>query len=324
MKKLLLISLLLGASLLNISAQDDMYFTPKKKGEVKQVEAQKTKVAETYYSGSDRDVDEYNRRNLHSSYEMLGTDSLGTDIIDFTAGNGEYSDSTIFADNYDSYYADDFDDSDFQYSRRMGRFYDFYGWYDPVFFSYYHYPYWRHGYYGWYDPWYSRWYDPWYNTYYGWGYYGWGWPYYRDWYGWYRPYYPGYYGSGWVTYAGHTGTANHDGVGRSFGGTRGNSTLANSRGNFSGRRGSTVGNHSGAARRGSTNGVRQSTRSNNGNFSGSRSNRDFDAINGGPRNMGSYNSYPSGSGSSRSGGGFTGGHSGGSRGGGGGHFTGRR
>ena len=65
MKKLLLISLLIGAMPLAMMAQDDdLYFVAKKK------KATTTELVtdrygmpkDTYYAGSDRNVDEYNRR----------------------------------------------------------------------------------------------------------------------------------------------------------------------------------------------------------------------------------------------------------------------
>ncbi|MBQ9178402.1 MAG: hypothetical protein IJ140_05360, partial [Prevotella sp.] len=176
MKKLILLSVLVVASSFELRAQDDMYFTPKKKAQGK------------------------------STIEKLDNIS-NDDIIDFAVGNGEYPSDTIdFADSDNECYAygaDDFEDEDFKYTRRMSRFDDFYGWYNPYLYDYYYnYPYWRTGFYSWYDPWAYRWYDPWYYTY-NWGYYGWGWPYY----GWYYPYhnwyYP-YYGGSWYAYGGHT------------------------------------------------------------------------------------------------------------------------
>ena len=68
-------------------AQDDMYYKPKKQD--KSVVPQP--VVEDYVpKGIDMTVDEYNRRNLKSSYQLIGTDSLGNDIIEFTVGDGTY------------------------------------------------------------------------------------------------------------------------------------------------------------------------------------------------------------------------------------------
>ena len=171
MKKLIIFSLLFGVVSTKMMAQDDLYFTPKKTSKVEPVE-EKVQENTVYYRGSERDVDEYNRRNLRSYYQKIGTDSLGNDIIDFEEGNGTYPDTI--------YVYDDFDDfNDFVYSRRMGHFDGFYGWYNPYFYRYWGWgrPYWRSSYWGWYDPWYYDWYDPWYGGYYGYyGYYGWGWP----------------------------------------------------------------------------------------------------------------------------------------------------
>jgi hypothetical protein len=234
MKKLILLTVFAGMLPIAMQAQDDdLYFTPKKKAETKTTQQSAPQRSETpYYSGSSRDVDEYNRRPMHSYYETIGTDSLGNDIIEFHSG-AEDTTKVFRAPDYD-------EESDYAYSRRMSRFDDYY-WYDPWFDGYYGfygyspyrwsrwgwYPGWR-GYYSWYD-----WYDPfWYDWYYP--YYG---GYYRPWYsGWY-----GYYG-GWYRPSYY----------RDYGGNyRGN----NSRGGIAGRgTGSRGGGHNGwgTGRRSST------------------------------------------------------------------------
>ncbi len=161
MKKyfLLLVGLLMGATLW--AQTDDVYFVPKK--------STKTKVQkETYYVGSDRDVDEYNSRGnfLVSAVEPLEED----DVIDFEAVEGEYPIDE--ESNYEEYA----DEDDYRYTRELCRWYDpwCYGLYWP-----YHRAWWR---WGWYDPWYAGywgWYDPWY---WGWS-YSWYWPHYYGW-GW--------------------------------------------------------------------------------------------------------------------------------------------
>lgn len=185
MKRTVILYTLLGLAPLAAMAQDDLYFTPSKTVER---EVPKPRVAPeppTYYCGSNRDVDEYNRRPpLHSSYQNITTDSLGNDVIEFMPGDGTYGPAV--GDSLMSVYPEQgtFDDGeDYVCSRNLGRFDGFYGWYDPYFRAYWGSPYW-HGYYGWYDPWayyWTGWYDPWY---YGW--YGWGRPYY-GWAGWYGP-----------------------------------------------------------------------------------------------------------------------------------------
>lgn len=173
-----------------------------------------------YYCGSPRNVDEYNRRGkLKSYYQKIGTDSLGNDVIEFHEGDGTYGtadlDSTITIYPGSERYYDE--GSDFAYSRRMGRFDDFY--WNPAFYGYYGSPYWR-GYYGWYDPWYDPWYGPYYTGWYGrwhnpwfYGYYGWGYPYY-GWGG-------GWYGPTWhYAYKGPSGTRNHSNGGGRFYGNR--------------------------------------------------------------------------------------------------------
>ena len=189
MKKLILLTVFAGMLPIAMQAQDDdLYFTPKKSADKTSTQQSASQRSETpYYSGSSRDVDEYNRRPMHSYYETIGTDSLGNDIIEFHSG-AEDSTKVFKAPDYD-------DESDYAYSRRMSRFDDFY-WYDPWFDGYYGFygysPYrfyrWYPGWYG-YSSWYS-WYDPfWYDWYYPYG------PYYNGWYtGWYGgPWYGGWY-----------------------------------------------------------------------------------------------------------------------------------
>ena len=72
MKKLFFLLAMLGAMPFALHAQDDMYFTPTK---VDKNAPQTDWDAPAYYSGSDRDVDEYNRRG---NYRVIGKDSLGT------------------------------------------------------------------------------------------------------------------------------------------------------------------------------------------------------------------------------------------------------
>ena len=268
-KKLFLLFVLAGAMPLTMMAQDDdLYFVPsKKKVETTGSSVRNTAERPTYYAGSNRDIDEYNRRGkFRSSYQMIGTDSLGNDIIEFHEGTGIYPD-TVFVDSMwmakNGY--NDFD-NDFTYSRRMSRWDDYYGWYDPWFYGHWG---WRPlGYYSWYDPWYygpygwySSWYDTWYYGYYGWGYpygwgrYGWGYPY------WHYPHYG--WGGGKIFYAnyGHTGTINRNGSVRSNNNRRSmNSSRERSLQNR------TVGSH--RSYDGNSN---NNVRSSSGNFGGSRS-----------------------------------------------------
>lgn len=294
MKNAVLLSVLLMLMPCSIMAQDDLYFTPSKQSKMEsKIENLQTEEP-AYYSGSDRDVDEYNRRGkLSSYYQKIGEDSLGNDIIVFHAGDGSYDVSkadTVYRGS-GSYY----DGDDYTYSRRMSRF-D--GWYDPWFYS--------HSLYPWYDPWY----DPWY---YGYG-YGWSWRYgwYSPWYygygyyGWGYPYY-GYYGWGYprgYAYYGHTGTRNHH-FPRQIG-------QGSSRHSY-GRNGSSrpYGSHSRSYGNNSNNTWNNSRWNNNSTYSPSRSRSSM----GGSFGGGSFG------GGSR-GGGFGGGSR--SGGGGGGHFGGRR
>lgn len=180
MKKLVLLSVLFGAMPITMMAQDDdLYFVPTKENVAKDAEKYGMPT-KTYYVGSDRSTDEYNRRAWS---RVAPIDSAGNDIIDFTAERGVYPDSAYS------------EETDYEYTRRMSRFDDYSpsvayweGYRDGRWMS----PWYYNSYYGWYDPWY---YDPWYyGGYYG--YYGSYSPYY---YGWYSPwrYHYGYWGGGW-------------------------------------------------------------------------------------------------------------------------------
>ena len=299
MKKLLLISMLIGALPFSMQAQDDdLYFVPKKKSVEKSVV--ETNVSQPVtYTDSSRSIDEYNRRMV-SSYQVIDgdtikTDSLKSDIIDFSEEKGVYPDSLK---------------EDFELTKKMSRFDDYQLADNAAFWA---------GYqagvdaWGWHSPWYySRygWYDPWYYGYYG--YYG--YPYY---YGWNYPYWGGGYISGGSSYAHNhigTGTIRSDGsthAHRHGGAIAGNSertgSLRDRASRMSGGRTYSSGNND-RSRSGNFSGYRGNS---NTSTSGSRSNSSY--------NTGSRSSSNSSFGGSRSsGGGFSGGSSGGSRGGGGG------
>ena len=316
MKKWMFLSMVLVALPAALMAQDDdMYFASDKS--VKTTQQKPVRVSEnTYYSGSSRSIDEYNRR-YGSGYEVLPADT--GDVISFAPVAGVYPDSV----------------SDFQMTRQMQRWDDYvpttaywegyaqgqrdsWGWHSPWYYS---------AYYPWYDSWY---YDPWYydSWYYGWhrpwygGYYGWGWGY--PYYGWYGGWYHHSWGHHHVYYANRQpGTI--DRYGRTSGGFTGaRSSMANN------SRGTSVRNNSrpttGSNVR-NTGTVRvNSNVSGSGNFTGNRSNSSYNNRN---SNAGSYNNSrnnTSSSGSYNSGGGsFSGGRSGGgSMGGGGGRSGGSR
>lgn len=186
MEKSVFLAALIIATPVSLMAQDDLYFSPGKSN----AESKAGNVVlekPTYYCGSDRDVDEYNRHGKFSSYyQKIGEDSLGNDIIEFHVGDGSYSEA-VQSDTA-CYY----DDDDFVYSRRLSHFDCWYGCYWPC----------RYGYW---SPWRYRWgwYDPWYDWCWGYGYWGW-----YDWYyGWGYPYYHSWWGRPIVAYrGGHTGT----------------------------------------------------------------------------------------------------------------------
>ena len=277
---------------LSMMAQDDdMYFVPTKENVAKEAKSYGL-PKNTYYSGSDRSVDDYNRRAWSS---VVPIDSAGNDIIDFSAVRGVYQEDTLFQEQADN---------DYRYTRQMSRFDEDYSpssaywegykagrWSSPWYYS--------RWYGGWYDPWYygdpwfySNWYGP--SWYYG-GWYG-GW--YAGWYDYYRPYYyGGWYGPGYWG-----GAVVHRGAGA---GMRANRNVASGSRTYSngGRatyRNGSFGNGS-TMRNGSFGSSRNTNRS-----SGSYSNGSFD--------NGSSRSSSFGGGSSS--GSFGGGSRGGSRGGG--------
>ncbi len=350
MKKFFLISILFGVLPLSLAAQtDDLYFVPKKKAkkEVKSTVERIVPEQETYYSGSNRTVEEYNR--LESKYEVLDGDSTMRDVITFSAEKGVYPDSL----QLDSLNSEDFeltkklqrfddyniaDNAAFWAGYERGRYdwmwhspwyyrtYGWYGgWYDPWYYGRYFGAGWYRWYDSWYDPWYYDWYSPWYYSWYypySYGYYG-----YAGYYGWYYPTY--YYGGGGGRhhYAsnGVAGTQHHGRI--HFNGPRGISngrTTTHSSGTFGG---SSIARASSDRSRFGTSGTRNSnldarnasgsTRrvtNSNGTFGGARRSSSYSnsgSFGNSSRSSGSYSSSASRS-SSSSGGSF-----GGSRGGGG-------
>ena len=290
-----------------MSAQDDdLYFTPKKTSAPKVAQDRFGMPKDTYYSGSDRSVDEYNRR-FKSHVETLDGDTTKNDVISFSAEKGVYPDSLQIEDykltkrltRFDDYRLAD--NAAFWAGYDAGRrdwgwhspwYYSSYGWYDP----------WYYGSWRWYDPWYdpwyygyASWYDPWYYRP-GWR-WGWGWH-----YSYYRPHYV-VIGGGGRRHSGYIGTGTRRRDGSTYG-------------YYGGRRGAVAGNSSRMSslreRAYSMGGSRNyssgnTIRSRSGNFSGYR----------GSSNSGSSNSGFS-SGGSFSGSRGGGGSFGGSRGGGGG------
>nr|MBP7473110.1 hypothetical protein [Prevotella sp.] len=325
MKKFIFLSILTGIMPFTAFAQDDdLYFVPSKTVETAKVTPQNSDNYQSdYYSGSSRDVDEYNRHGKYwSHYQSIGSDSAGNDIIKFTKGNGIYPDSayidTTFVGRYYDTIVNDGGDDDYTYSQRMSRW-D--GYYDPWLYSYrygYRRP-WRYGWYNsWYDPWYygcGGWYDPWYyDSWYG---YGWGYPY--DYWGYGD--YPYYHGGGFVVRRQSAGSIH---------------PFPNHGNNMAGTQRTTFGNRTGGTRYSSSNDNRtfgsrtySENRQNNVTYQNRNNNNNF----GTRQNSTTYSNSSNSSFSrganfgsrSSSGGSFGGSFGGGSRsGGGGGHFGGRR
>lgn len=285
---------------ISFAQDDDVYFVPKKEKEVI-VSHDYVMSGNTYYSGSDRSVDDYNRR-FFSRVEPL--DSVSGDTIYFNGEAGSYPDTVYNPEN------------DYTCTRKMSRF-DDYSWTDPYWAGFYagrSSRWWYYG--GLYDPWfydswyYSAWYDPWY---YGWGYH----------YGWY---YPHYHHAWWYPVGGyarniHSGTLNHHGgtgrqpLGGYASGMSGSKGISSGISNVDRTRSTNMRNRNfSASNRFGVN--RNTVRNNNGkntettrynnNFNSNRSNSSFNTSSGN-RSFGSGGGFNRSSGGGvRSGGGFGG------------------
>ena len=266
MKKLVLLSVLLGAMPFTMMAQDDdLYFVPTKENVAKEAEKYGMPT-DTYYAGSTRSADEYNRRAWS---RVAPIDSAGNDIIDFSAERGVYPDSAFN------------EVQDYKYTRRMSRFDDYspsvaywegyrdgrwsspwyysnYTWYDPFYYPWYG---------SLYDPWYYGFYSPYYYRY---SYYGWPFAYY---YGSY--YYGGGGPGGYYSYNRNGGTGgsisrygNTHGHFTGYRGASGSSSTVASGARASSARSRTVSGHTAINRSGNTS---TSSSYSGGNFSGARS-----------------------------------------------------
>ena len=278
MKKWIFLSMAVFLTSLTAAGQDDMYFASSKKQQAKEAErraelekryakrqarliAEREANQNTYYSGSNRNVDDYNRMG-GSSYETLPADT--GDIISFSAVEGVYPDSV----------------SDFQLTQQMTRFDDYvpsvaywegysagqrdaWGWHSPWYYS---------SLYPWYDPWYYDpwyysswswrygWYDPWYYDY-GWHHYGW----YGGYYG-YRPYVYVAGGTGRYYGNGNTGTLRRNGnYDRTSSGNRNRVSNYTSGSRFDGARQRAANGNSGRSGSGSTYGTSRTTGRDNSN-----------------------------------------------------------
>ena len=175
MKKLLLISMLIGAMPLAMMAQDDdLYFVSKKKKSavVEEAQDQFGMPKDTYYAGSNRSVDEYNRRFKSQVEQIDSVDSLREDF-QLTKRMTRFDEYQLDS----AYWAGYKNGRDTWWGWHSPWYYSRWGWYDPWYDPWYS-PYYSSWYWGWYDPWYygyAGWYDPWYYR----GYWGWRYPYYR-------------------------------------------------------------------------------------------------------------------------------------------------
>lgn len=243
MKRAILMSMVIGITFSTAYAQyDDMYFVPSKKS-VEQASASYGMPRNTYYAGSNRSVDDYNRPHAEA-YRLRGDSVWKYMPADSTA--------------------------DFQLTRNMSRW-DGYtpaecywqgynqGRSDEWSANTWHSPW----YYTTYYPWYDRWYDPWYYDRWTWNIGYW----YRPWYSY--PYWGGYFHTSWyyTPYAWRWGGGNLASSTYARNGNRGTiSRYGNSHGSFSGSRTTSP---SATSSRRSTTGILNDNRS--GNFGGTRS-----------------------------------------------------
>ena len=336
------------------SGEDDMYFVPKKTSKKKKAKMVVDDNSPTYYVGSNRNVDEYNRhKKLVSTYQKIGSDSLGNDIIRIFSSNEIYPD-TSYVDTLFmvSKYVNN--DDDYRYSNRLSRWDDYYyvipydlwrsyNWWG---FRDYYWPAWygRHwawnyhrGYFGYYDPWYfgygyfDPWFDPWYmSLYYG-GYYDPFFSWYTPWW-YYRPwYYTGvYYGGGYGGHGGrptgtgagggrgdirYTGIGTHNHSRSATGGIGGSVHSTSNRNVFSRNTGGSSGIYGYGSGRGSSTTRTYTTNSSGAKFGGSRSTTTYS---GDTRSYSTPSFSNSSSSSSLGGSSYSGGSSGGGSYGGGG------
>ena len=331
MKKLMLISLLIGALPLSMVAQDDdLYFVPKKQDKVEKVTYNYGQPRETVYSGSNRSVDEYNRRV--STYEPI--DSASSDIIDFDGTMGVYPDSledfslTKKMERFDDYSLSENEAywSGYQQARSdllwhspwYYRTYGWYNWYDPWYYTSWRiglYDPWYYGPYSWYyGGWYGGWWDPWYDSlYYG---YYWGYPYYG-----YNYAYYGVGGRGLRSYNDHAGTINMR-SGNMNGRVYSSASAGGSRSNASSRLGAqrtsslrerTVGNHTTYNRNSTVNTNSRTTTSNRSASTTYSTPSSSSSVGGGGFSSGGGGRVSSGGGGGGGGARSAGGHAGGRR-----------
>ncbi|MCR5780754.1 MAG: hypothetical protein K6G70_09470 [Bacteroidaceae bacterium] len=195
---------------LTIWAQDDMYFASSKKAKKeaaakKEAQKQAQQRATQRYTidaypdeplnitGSNRSVDEYNRRGYSSQrggQAELVQQPDGRFVMEVPESDSTMvSTRSLIGNSYERGYDEGFiDGEDYALTRRMGRF-----GYSSVYSSPWYYNYYDPFYY---DDLYWGTYDPFYYGYYS--YYGWNRPYWGYTYGYYSPYWRGYYGYyGW-------------------------------------------------------------------------------------------------------------------------------
>lgn len=318
MKTSVLLMAMITALPLSMTAQDDdMYFVPTKKNltkerteQMRQYNSQYEREQPAYYSGSTRDVDEYNR--MGGQYQTYANDS---DVVNFSGDSSTdfaltqrmsrydgYTPSEAYWEGYDRGRSDEWAVSIWHSPWYVSSYYPWYDsyWYDPWYYDRPHWS-WHVGVY--YDPWYYR---------RGWGWsIGWGYHYRPYWYHspyyHHRPYYAhggGYrYSKGQThVYRPSTGTQSHGRVvysGRRTQNASGRTGIGASRGSNTGIR--SAGRSYGGSSNGSSNsiGVSRSSSSSGGSYNSGSSTRSSSGSWGSSRSSsGSFGSSTRSSGSS--------------------------
>ena len=142
MKKWILLAAICSLPLQLMAQDDDMYFVPTKENVAKELEDYGM-PRNTYYSGSNRSIDDYNGR-LSSTVTPI--DSAGQEV----------------------------ETEDYQYTRQLSRFDDYspsQAYWDGYRDGRWNSPWYYTGYYGYYSPWRYGWYSSYYYR--PWGYYSW-------------------------------------------------------------------------------------------------------------------------------------------------------
>ncbi|NCC98357.1 MAG: hypothetical protein EOL95_01465 [Bacteroidia bacterium] len=179
MKRFILFSVILSASIYAYGQYDDIYYEkPSQKKSSITTQAPTTVVIENEntqetYQGSTRNVDEYNRwgssSNTNESAQSSDNDTAYTEDFQYTEQIVKYYNPEAVTIN-DPQYVYVYEDAQDEVIETapvinltfgLGYYTPLWGFYNP----------WYTWNWGWYDPWYNPWYNPWHGSYWGPGHY---------------------------------------------------------------------------------------------------------------------------------------------------------